>query len=224
MRTQRLRTVLAFTAVGSAIAVTAGALSLLLPTGNGDAVGLGRSTDATAVTDDASTSENTASVDTSALPAPLADVVEWAADLYEEAELELPPLRFEHHPDDRERCGGWMGVHQSDGDRSVIGLCVAEPTPQVEWLVLHEIAHAWTTLSLTDERREAFRELRGWEGWRTEEWHESGSEQAAEILAWGLIDRAVGVVTITDTSCDALDAGYRTLTGRAPLHGYRVHC
>lgn len=44
------------------------------------------------------------------------------------------------------------------------------------------------------------------------------------MLVWGLIDRPVGIVTISDNSCDDLDAGYRVLTGQPPLHGYRDYC
>jgi len=53
---------------------------------------------------------------------------------------------------------------------------------------------------------------------------ERGAERVAEILMWGLIDRPTGEITIRDHGCDALEAGYRALTGDAPLHGYRDHC
>jgi hypothetical protein len=56
-------------------------------------------------------------------------------------------------------------------------------------------------------------------------WHESGSEQAAEMMVWGLFDRPVRIVTIiNEHSCNDLDAGYRAFTGQPPLHGYRDYC
>ena len=205
MRTQLSRSV---------TALTVASLSFVLPVDEGNATGPSTVAPETVG----------ATVDATALPAPFADTVEWAVSLFGQAELELPPLRFEHHGDDREPCGGWMGVHRFDGERSTIGLCVTEVTPHVEATVLHETAHAWAAHSLTDERIAEFQQLRGWEEWRADKWHHSGSEQAAEILMWGLIDRPIGIVTINDHTCDALEAGYRTLTGQEPLHGFRDHC
>ncbi|MGA9276542.1 hypothetical protein [Ilumatobacter sp.] len=93
--------------------------------------------------------------------------------------------------------------------------------------ILHEAAHAWAAHDLSEDRRAAFQSLWGWTYWRDDEaadWHENGAEQAAEMIRWGLIDHPVGVITINDHSCADLDAGYRTLAGRPPLHGYRDHC
>ncbi len=176
-------------------------------------------------TDSATSAEpHTPLVETSTLPPALADLAEGAVRLFDEAGLDLPDLRFVHHGDDREPCRGWKGVHRYEDGVSEIGLCTDESGPVIEWLVIHETAHAWAAHSLTDERREAFRNLRGWEHWRADKWHESGSEHAAEILAWGLIDRPAGIVTIPDHECDDLEAGYRALTGQEPLYGYRDYC
>ncbi len=94
-------------------------------------------------------------------------------------------------------------------------------------LVIHEIAHAWARHSLTDERRDAFQAVRGWEHWHdyeAAEWYENGTEQAAEIMVWGLLDQPIKIMRINDAGCDQLDAGYRALTGAAPLHGFTDRC
>ena len=94
-------------------------------------------------------------------------------------------------------------------------------------MILHEIAHSWASVSLTEERKTDFQQLRGWQHWRDYEaaaWHENGTEQAAEIMVWGLIDRPMAIVRIYQTTCSDLDAGYRTLTGTAPLHGFEDMC
>ncbi len=151
----------------------------------------------------------------------------WAIALFEQAELELPPLRFVDHRDDLDECGGYHGVHRATLQRSEIGLCAVEPGPHGEALILHELAHAWLEHSLSDAREADFRALRGYEFWRNHDevaWYENGCEQAAEIMVWGLIDRPIGIVTISDHSCEDLDAGYRALTGSTPLHGYRDEC
>ena len=161
------------------------------------------------------------------MPADFAHMAWWAIDLFDQAGLELPPLRYVHHDGDRTPCSGRDGLHHEVDGVSVIELCATEAVFGVQVMVLHETAHAWADHSLTDERKLAFQELRGWEHWRNyqaAEWHENGTEQAAEIIVWGLIDRPIRMIRIDQTSCDDLTAGYLTLTGQAPLHGYRDHC
>lgn len=160
------------------------------------------------------------------LPDELLDATLWAVGLFEQADLMLPPLEFVYHGENTEPCGGYHGVHRVDGDRSVIGVCMTEPGPITDSTILHEIAHAWLEHQLSASRKADFQSLRGYEHWRDHgvPWAERGCEQAAEIMVWGLIDRPIGFVTFDNAGCDALDAGYRTLTGAAPLHGYRDVC
>jgi hypothetical protein len=84
--------------------------------------------------------------------------------------------------------------------------------------VLHELAHAWTQQALTEEAREQFLALRDLETWGDDEypWVEQGSEQAAEIIAWGLLDHDFKLVTFNDASTEALTAAYLHLTGSLP--------
>jgi hypothetical protein len=161
------------------------------------------------------------------LPSDFVAAVTWATDLFDEAGLDLPPLRFVYHGDATEPCAGRPGLHHPIDGVNVIEICTTEVTNPTKGLILHETAHAWIDHNLTDERKAAFKELRGWTYWRDYDaapWHENGTEQAAEIMVWGLIDRPLGMVRINQNSCDELDAGYRILTGKAPLHGYRDEC
>lgn len=161
------------------------------------------------------------------MPDEFVHLATWAVDLFAQADMPLPPLRFVYHGDDATSCRGWRGAHRYHDGQSTIHICTSDPGKVTAALVLHEIAHAWSAAELSDERKAAFQALRGWSQWSDHgdtPWHENGTEQAAEILMWGLIDRPVGLVTINDNSCDDLDAGYRSLTGQPPLHGYRDHC
>ena len=84
-------------------------------------------------------------------------------------------------------------------------------------MVLHELAHAWSTIGLPVERRHAFQVLRGWEHWSDydlAEWRDNGTEQAAEIIAWGVSDKAAPTVQIGNDSCAELRTGYRDLDRR----------
>jgi hypothetical protein len=154
-------------------------------------------------------------------------MVVWAVGLFEEAGLRLPPLRFVHHGEERTPCLGRRGVHEYVNGRSTIHICTSEPGKVTEALVLHETAHAWAAHGLSDERKADIHSLRRWTYWRNHEeadWRENGSEQAAEMILWGLIDRPVRIVTINEHSCEDLDAGYRVLTGQPPLHGFEDSC
>ena len=161
------------------------------------------------------------------LPDEFSEIVSWAVKLFEGAGLPLPPMQFVYHGDDPVPCSGWRGAHRYVDGRSTIDICTSDPGTVTEALVLHETAHAWAAHDLSDERKADFQALRGWTYWRNHQeanWHENGSEQAAEMMVWGLIDRPVGIITINEHACDDLDAGYRALTGKQPLHGYRDHC
>lgn len=59
--------------------------------------------------------------------------------------------------------------------------------------------------------------------WATDLYAEA-AERAAEIIGWPLMDRPVPTVSRYGTSCAELEAGYRPVTGVAPVHGYTDHC
>jgi hypothetical protein len=155
-----------------------------------------------------------------------AALVEWAAGLFDAAGLQLPPLDVVGH-DTTDGCFGRRGAHVRAEGRSTIHLCARETERVDEFLYLHELAHAWDAGALTEERRQQFLSLRGLTEWRNDDpdrWHERGAEQAAEIMVWGLMDRPVWVVRLPDASCADLLAGYVTLVGREPLHGFTDFC
>ena len=163
----------------------------------------------------------------SSLPDEFQSIARWAIDLFDNAGLVLPPLRFVYHGDDDTRCKGRTGMHRIVDTTSIIEICTTTTGFPDQVMVLHELAHAWTHHRLPHERKAAFRRLRGWEHWRNYDaapWHENGTEQAAEILVWGLLDRPINIVRIDQNSCDELLDGYRTLTTLEPPYGYRDHC
>ena len=161
------------------------------------------------------------------MPDHLREMAEWAVDLFEQADLDLPTLRFVHHMGATEPCRGRAGLHHVVDDVSVIEICATEADRATRVMILHETAHAWAAHDLAPERKSDFQELRGWTHWRDYEaapWHENGTEQAAEIMVWGLIDEPLGMARIYQTTCSDLEAGYRALTGTAPLNGLRDLC
>ena len=136
-------------------------------------------------------------------------------------------MRFMHHGGDTEPCLGRAGMHHPVEGVSVIEVCAIEASFATQVMILHETAHAWIDHQLTHERKAEFQVLRGWEHWRDYEgaaWHNNGTEQAAEIMVWGLIDRPLKMVRINQASCEELETGYVTLTGNSPLNGFRDYC
>lgn len=151
------------------------------------------------------------------------EVVDWALNLFAEAGLELPAIHFVGS-EDRDDCQGRLGMARRTSEGSTIVLCANEASHAFEWLVLHEMAHAFDVHALDDERRAAFMQLRGLPAWREGDWYDRGAEHAAEIIAWGLIDRPTRPGHIDRNGCADLLAGYVALVGAPPLHGYTDAC
>lgn len=177
----------------------------------------------TAPSDDA----RPASVDYVDTPAEVVEMAEWALDLFDEAAMDLPPVEFRYHDGDLDECRGHQGLHRARPDHSVIDICADDLGWSTQVMLLHELAHAWSEHTATDGARARFQQLRGYDHWLDYEeamWHENGTEQAAEILVWGLVDRPMAMSRIADNGCDDLLAGFVTLTGRQPLHGHTDLC
>jgi hypothetical protein len=85
--------------------------------------------------------------------------------------------------------------------------------------LLHELAHAWLSGSITPATTDRFLAARNLAVWRdgATPWHERGVEHAAEILAWGLMDERIPLVRLGDPPCPDLVSGYALLTGAPPL-------
>jgi hypothetical protein len=146
--------------------------------------------------------------------------------LFDLAELELPPLVVSGTQSGA-TCGGHSGMHRAHVGWSEIELCVDGATRAEFHTVLHEVAHAWAAFSLEPSRQNDFLALRGVEVWRDHEntaWEHNGTEHAAEIIAWGVSDRAAATVRIGDVTCADLHDGYVALTGVAPSFGLTAVC
>ena len=142
---------------------------------------------------------------------------EWALGRYTQAGLDLPSLDIYFH-DDKEPCRGYSALHTRTESGSLINVCSHNRTPKVEGTILHEIGHAWAGHNLTDSQRQAFVDSQGLEAWNNKEtsWNERGTEQAAEIVAWGLGEYQGRPRWIPNNDLDSLTAAFQQLTSTSP--------
>ena len=115
--------------------------------------------------------------------------------------------------EDRADCGGNNG---SMGDlpngEYVIHSC------GVDFTLLHELTHAWDFHQLDDETRATFLALAKADVWRhPDNWHLSGAEHAANVVAWGLMEERINQTRTRPYDYRSMLKGFRTLTGQEPL-------
>jgi hypothetical protein len=142
-------------------------------------------------------------------------LAEWAIGRFEGAGLELPPVTIAFH-DEKGPCDGHLGLYRHGG---LVDLCkLTVDSTAARKTALHELGHAWADHNLDESQRDTFLIHRGLEEWssHTVPWSERGFEQAAEMLAWALMDVELQIVTIPNAEASALAAGYQLLTGKQP--------
>jgi hypothetical protein len=157
-----------------------------------------------------------------------ARLVEWAVDRFETAGIAAPTPRSIGFPPDL-RCAVLAGVATHTGEGVDLQLCEeadevcegegCEPSSVSRSTLLHELGHVWTQQNLDDAARERFLEFRGLEQWTGPglERDASGSEHAAEIISWGLMDEPTWGARLPDSECAVLAEAFRLLTGVTPL-------
>lgn len=144
------------------------------------------------------------------------EMLDWALKQYRAARLQIPTIDVYFHGDSS-GCGGYLGYTKNGR----VDLCVRlamERQPQR--IVLHELAHAWAEVELDEETKARFMRLRDLPGWNitSDDWKVRGTEQAAEIIAWGLGEGTTSPMITGDLDPSALADGFLLLTGAEPLH------
>ncbi len=130
----------------------------------------------------------------------------WGLARFEAAQLDTPPIEIHLHRD-RDACRGHRGLFNAGEMR--VDVCVTEPL-----VVLHEIAHAWNHVNVPGDVESTYVAAGGFGSWDAPEtpWHDRGSEDAADTIAWALMDDPIAMPT-PDGPIAQLDARYRLLTG-----------
>ena len=110
-----------------------------------------------------------------------AAIVRSAVERFERANLDLP-LTHVRRAQFGERCSP-RGKATNSRPIRFLQICSVQ-----EEVVVHELAHAWAFVHLTEENRHEFALRRGTPTWRSREhpWMDRASEHAADILTWYL--------------------------------------
>lgn len=142
--------------------------------------------------------------------------VDWAFHRYGEAGLrDLPPLKVHLHRS-HDACQGGLGLYFAGG----IELCTKDSSePYQRKIALHEMAHAWTEANVPGDALQAFMQRQRVADWndRSYPWKERGTEQAAEVITWGLGEGEIAPLLPVAPDAETLASLYEMLTGRAPI-------
>ncbi len=144
-------------------------------------------------------------------------LADWAIGRFSEANLDLPSIEIYFH-ESKEPCKGYPALHRRSEPGSRIDVCSLKRSPKLEGTMLHELGHAWAAHNLSDQERQAFVELQGLDSWnKNRYWNKRGTEQAAEIIAWGLHEESRRPGTIPANDLETLTHAFQQLTGTQPI-------
>jgi hypothetical protein len=134
------------------------------------------------------------------------EIAAWALQRFADAGLGVPVVDVHLHQDLAE-CKGNRGIYNSGLQR--IDVCVNERN-----VVLHEIAHAWNHENLSAAQRFEYVKVGGFGSWDDTDtpWSERGSEDAADTIAWALLDEPI-TMSSPDGPIAQRDTAYLLLTG-----------
>lgn len=164
--------------------------------------------------------------------AALERLVLWAMGRFEIAGLPAPSvasITFDEDTTAPQCAADRMGLSVDLGESAQVFVCTGEEracgdeactafVANARLLVLHELAHAWMYREVDETTQRAFMEHMGVAAWSSADviWYERGVEQAAQVLAWGLMDESIRPRRLGDRPCEQLVESFRILTGKQP--------
>jgi len=144
------------------------------------------------------------------------EMAEWALGRFAAAGLELPPLTIRFVGPDLAACDGSRARAYLDHDPIEVRICWND-----QLIVLHELAHVWEADNVPADQHEPFMEMReGVEAWASREvaWEARGREHAANVIAWGLLERPYPVSQTYPNDSASMIEAFRFLTNTDPIH------
>lgn len=130
-----------------------------------------------------------------------------AVERFDRAGLLLPDLQVVFSESD-DACHGHPGLFDRGSTPWRVSVC-----SELEFVLTHELAHAWADANLDEARRTAYTEYRGLPAWRDLDlpWRERGTEDAAFVMQQVLMAKHVPLDS--PVWVERIDA-FEQLTGR----------
>jgi hypothetical protein len=164
--------------------------------------------------------------------AALERLVLWAMGRFEIAGLPAPSvasITFDEDTTAPQCAADRRGLSVDLGESAQVFVCTGEEracedeactafVANARLVVLHELAHAWMFRDVDETTQRAFMEHMGVAAWSSADviWYDRGVEQAAQVLAWGLMDESIRPGRLGDRPCEQLVESFRILTGKQP--------
>jgi len=153
------------------------------------------------------------------LSATEAELLAASADLFHSNGMDLPDGLVASFHDDEADCEDMLGLFTVEEDGPRVRVCWTHDDPGVqrrlqEQALVHELAHAWVDSNVSDGTREEFVVLTEAETWnsRSSEWNDRGTERAADLITWALLDPAVLFVDFASVPCETWIAAFELIT------------
>lgn len=83
----------------------------------------------------------------------------------------------------QDACDGVVAYHAEERGHHVIVMCTDS-----EWTMLHELGHVWSAQYLNEDGEAEWVSRRGLDSWSHGSYDDRGTEQAAQVIAFGLFD------------------------------------
>jgi hypothetical protein len=124
-------------------------------------------------------------------------------------------IAFHDELDECRGLNGWFRTTTPDSI-DVCGFNTNRFLPAPKRLILHELGHAWTVENVDEKTQRLFLDDRGLSSWKGESvaWEDRGFEQAAEIIAWALLDEERTIRTLPHLDPDEITRAYQLLTSK----------
>ena len=146
--------------------------------------------------------------------------------LFEAAQLKLPADLVISFHRSLYPCDEAFGLFTVEHSAPRVRVCFTHSDPYVEVRIreqtlVHELAHVWVYMNFDESIRPAFVQLSDSDSWNepSSRWQGRGTERAADLITWAVLDPDVLYVDFDVSSCPRWSQAYELLTAQAaPPH------
>ena len=127
-------------------------------------------------------------------------------------------LLLSFHESDAD-CDGNLGLSSRENGLPRLRVCLSDENPDVEAqsqlrALVHELTHAWTNENVDAATKALFVKFTESGSWRDRStaWADRGTERAAEVMSWALLDAPILFTDFEGISCYSWAVAFELLT------------